>query len=296
MPTEIPIYSAAGELVNSITVPHDLEYESGRTSAAGDVYYKGAGLPYQHHCTLDGSAPGVVGPSEVFYAGYVTEDPRLKGKHGIVQQRYQPYFSDWIGSCGPKEEKIIENSKRFPLSAVEVVDHVMWDADHRQSYYVLRYGGTRDKFIPDGDTEALVELLRVMLRFGWNFPWDKAAIRDITADGRVSDVADMFRSKKLNHQLGTVYAVLYSLNKLARAQYRGFSTFDPITASMLFLGECGVLKHWKLRNMGHREIQMQGYRLLVSGNTCAGIEDKEFGRRVQQEYQRRMLASVNGGV
>jgi len=292
VPSEIPVYSADGKLVGGFTVPHDLEYESGRTSYAGDVYCKGVGVPYRHHCTLDALAPGIVGPSEVFYAGFVAEDPRLVGKHGIFQQRYQPYFSDWIGACGPKEEKIIPNSKHFPLSAVDVLQHVIWDTANRQSYYVLRYKGAREKFIPNGDPDALVALLKTMVRFGWNFPWDKTAIRDITADGQVSDVADMFRSKKLSHQLGTVYAVFYSLNKLARAQYRGFSTFDPITASMLFLGECGVLKHWKLKNMGHKEIQVHGYKLLVSGNTCAGIEDKEFGRRVQEEYRRRMIRSI----
>jgi len=293
MATTIPIYDPAGDQVDSITVPHNLVYESGRTSVAGDVWYKGAGIPYRCHLSHDPRARGVYGPAKVFYAGYLVIDPVFHGKHGIFQQRYQPYFSDWIGSCGPKEGAILKNSREFPLSAVEVIDYVMFDPENRQSYYVLRYTGKRERFIPDGQVEALLDLLRVMVRFGWNFPWDKAAIRDITADGRISDVADMFRSTKLEHRLGTVYSVFYSLFKLAPELYRRISDAAPVFASVVALNEFGVRFGGRLgKRESAKDMSARALKLLVAGRTCAGIEDRQFGDQVRRAYAQRLAQAM----
>ena len=61
-----------------------------------------------------------------------------------------------------------------------------------------------------------------MLDSEWNFLWDKGSINDITPDGLVSDVADLFISDELEHQFGSVYSVLYSLHSMSRRKYNEF--------------------------------------------------------------------------
>jgi len=294
--TEIPVYNRQGEHVASFTVPHDIEFVSGRTSRSGDIFYKGVGAPYRCHFTRDPEAPGVRGRADVFYAGFWAVDPCFEGKYGIFQQRYQPYFRDWIGACGPKEEKIVPHSRDFPLSAITVVDQVTFDRQHRQSYYVLKYKTGREPFLEGGDFQVLQELLKTMIRFGWNFPWDKAAIRDVTKDGMISDVADLFRSKKLKHQLGTVYAVIYSLHSLLPAQYRNlFGNTTPIYASVSLLAELGVkLPGSMAGKKTKREISQAALKLLVEGRSCAGIEDKVFGETVREQYRNQIKEKMQG--
>ena len=45
-------------------------------------------------------------------------------------------------------------------------------------------------------------------------PWDKSSVMDISAKSLVTDVADLFYSDKLYHQLGSVYSILYSLGQV----------------------------------------------------------------------------------
>jgi len=130
--TVIPIYSAQGNKTGKISVHGDLEFVAGRTSRVGNTYYKGLGAQYKSHLTFDANEPGVVERSKVFYCGYHTVSPAYRGKFGIIQRRYQPYFSDFIGSCGPKELNILKNSKEFGMSAVEVKDFVEYDPKHHQ--------------------------------------------------------------------------------------------------------------------------------------------------------------------
>ena len=61
-----------------------------------------------------------------------------------------------------------------------------------------------------------------MLKNKWNFLWDKASINDVNAKGMITDVADLFISDKIEHQLGTVYSIFYSLAKIDQKKYFEF--------------------------------------------------------------------------
>jgi hypothetical protein len=221
---------------------------------------------------------GVTRRSDVFYCGYHAVSPAYTGKYGIIQRRYQPYFSDFIGSCGPKELAILRNSKEFMLSAVEVKDYIEYDPKHHQYYFVLNYKNGRSDYLDGGKPEALLELLKYMATEGWCFPWDKTSIKDIGADGLVHDVADLFRSKDVVNVFGSTYSVLYSLSKLSPEKYEEVTSIPPILATAMILNTCGF------------EIspdEEDGYyikNLLIPGRNCAHVENKSIGDNVKAQY------------
>jgi hypothetical protein len=221
--TEIFVYNTEGKIVNNLKIDDELTYLSGRVHKGKTVYYKGLGVPYSGHSVMNINSYddySNVQKSNVFYIGYAVSKKCFEGKTGIFQERYQPFFPDFIGSCGIKEGTIVLNSSTFKLSSVDVIDCVEYDAENQQYYYSLDYRCGRKSYLNhDGDPYKLVELIDYMLVNDWNFLWDKGSINDISFDGRVSDVADLFVSKDLKHKLGTVYSVLYSLEKLDRKKY-----------------------------------------------------------------------------
>lgn len=214
--TVIPIYDAQGQLVNQLEINDTLTFVNGRVSKGQELYYKGVGAPYRGHFILDDFDPAeydVLGMTDVFYLGTQVSKHAFQNKFGIFQVRYQPFFPDFIGACSIKERAITGNAQAFKLSSVEVVDVVNYDRHNQQYYFRMRYDCGRRSYLQGGSPAKLKNLLDYMLRSDWNFLWDKAAINDISWDGRVSDTADLFQSDELEHQLGTVYAVLYSLAK-----------------------------------------------------------------------------------
>jgi len=222
------VYNAAGVEVDRHSINDELTYVDGRVHRGKNCYYKGVGVPYTQH-TLDRSAiPDfteyeVLCDSNLIYIGPVVSKRCFVGKTGVFQELYQPFYPDFIGSCSIKEGLIVINSLTFEKSSVEVFDCIEFDKQNQQHYYILDYNcGRRHYAVHDGKPQDLRELVDFMLQNNWNFLWDKQAIKDITADGRVSDVADLFQSNELKHKLGTVYAVLYSLGNLYPEKYQEF--------------------------------------------------------------------------
>ena len=121
----IPVYDTKGSIADTIQFPENIEYISGRTSVGDSgIYYKGAGATYVGHCVLDKNCGlSVIQPSDVFYYGWVVENPVWVGKFGVFNAPLQPYFSDLVGACGPKEESIIKKSTGCPVSNVDVVGY-----------------------------------------------------------------------------------------------------------------------------------------------------------------------------
>jgi hypothetical protein len=228
------------------------------------------------------------------------------GKSGIFQVPYQPYFSDFIGSCGPKELKLLKNSREFEKTGVEVVDYVEYDAANLQYYFTVKYSCNRKKFLPDGDIKRLLELVFFMVNADWNLPWDKSSISDISEDARVFDVADMFRSSHLVHKLGTVYSIFYSLAQLSKPKYlelldcigldeRYIDDTFTVLVALRFLTDAGFSYY----DMIPPEIESDNNMLrwfmignvLAQGRNCAHQEFPEYGERVREQYRDRIFAN-----
>jgi hypothetical protein len=222
----VPIFNADGNQVNQLSINDDLQYVGGRVYRGNQHYYKGVGVPYIAHSLLHPDTTGqyeMIRKSGVFYLGYKVKKKAFVGKTGIFQERYQPFFPDFIGACSIKEGTIVINSISFERSSVDVLDCIQFDEVNQQHYYILDYRCERKHYLTDnGDPQQLIELLRYMISSQWNFLWDKGSINDITHDGRVSDVADLFKSDHIDHQLGTVYSVLYSMGRADQYKYQEF--------------------------------------------------------------------------
>jgi len=283
--TVIPIYNTDGVMVNTLEIDDNLSFVSGRVSKGNTCYYKGVGSPYAGCSMLTPNGHKVISKSSVFYYGYNVINEKLQGKFEIFQEKFQPYFSDFIGSCGPKELRLINNSKQFKRSSVEVLDYVEYDKPNKQYYFKVNYLCGRHKYLEEGKGKQLAELLDYLAVSGWNFPWDKTSINDVTYDGRVSDVADMFESKQLKHRLGTIYSVLYSLGKLDNVKYQEFlaasnykhrNDMDYIFIALSLLDKNGVNIDGLLPKKSDSEYEIYRHILeqhLIQGRNCAYIKD-----------------------
>jgi hypothetical protein len=292
----IPIYNKEGNQVFDITIDDSINYISGRVSQSDKgYYYKGVGVPYKAHAVVNpGPALNILGRDPVFYCGYSCERPQWKGKVGIFQDRYQPYFSDFIGSCGPKELKLIKHSELFERSSVKVLDCIEYDEKNNQRYFIVDYKCGRRRYISEGNPKELSDLISYMIVSDWNFPWDKTAINDISFDGRVSDVADMFISSKLKHKVGTVYSILYSLSKLSPIKYSDLLKYlgmkhnndmDYLFIAASLLDKNGI----NISNLFKGSTEYKVYRnillnYLMEGRNCGHVEDKKHGDKVMQQY------------
>ena len=138
--TVIPIYSVNGDFVNELVIKEKLNYISGRVSKGKQHYYKGVGMPYSHHykrdiSNLSSNEYNFLGHTNIFYLGYGVENKSWKNKFGIFQERYQPFFPDYIGGCGIKERAITPNSTAFKKSSVDILDVILYDKENQQYYF-----------------------------------------------------------------------------------------------------------------------------------------------------------------
>ena len=184
--TVIPIYSVNGDFVNELVIKEKLKYISGRVSKGKQHYYKGVGMPYSHHykrdiSNLSSNEYNFLGHTNIFYLGYGVENKSWKNKFGIFQERYQPFFPDYIGGCGIKERAITPNSTAFKKSSVDILDVILYDKENQQYYFKMDYRCNRKNYIKDnGSPEKLCELIEYMIDNDWNFLWDKNSINHIT--------------------------------------------------------------------------------------------------------------------
>lgn len=272
----------------------NLEPVSGRTSKGEKGYYKGLGCKYLHHASLENTNNyKVLGKNAVFYYGYDIQNENWIGKEGIFPERFQPYFSDWIGACGKKERNIFDASK-FSRSAIVVDDCVDIDKEAEQMYFRLNYVSPRIPFLKLGNLKGLADLLKAMLTEGWNFPWDKAAIRDINSEGYVTDVADMFKSQEVTHQFGTIYSVLYSLFSLNTDYYiqlvkslgmvySGIGDIPFVCLRILNMHGVNIEGKEITKTKGDFYIHLIG-NILLRGRNCASVEDINAGDAVMISY------------
>jgi len=191
--TDILVYDSIGNVVNSICIDDNLEYVDGRVCKGNQVYYKGLGVPYtSHHTDLQVSDEyDIISESPIFYLGTQVSKKCFQGKVGIFQEKFQPQFTDWIGSCGIKELNILENlydEPSFEKNSIDVLGYETIDESSEQYYLKVLYHCDRIFYMQQPHSHKLRELLDYMIVNNWNFPWDKNSISDISYNGLVTDV------------------------------------------------------------------------------------------------------------
>jgi len=310
---EIFIHNSEGTPYKSFTVDDDIEFLGGRVSKGKKVYYKGIGVPYKFHNISELTDEyEYIEETDIFYLGPKVSKKCFQGKFGVFEELYQPFFPDHIGACSGKEGPIVLNSMKFKLSSVEVYDCIPIDEETEQYYYIVDYKCKRKRYLDEGLNKNLSEgdpyklrtLIDYMLCNDWNSLWDKNAIRDVTVDGRISDVADLFESSELKHKLGTVYSHLYSLSKWNKWKYKEFldinglqhpdslGEFWYIYNSICLLNEAGISTS---ELFPHSDI-MDNYKhtvinyLMDGRNTayCSCFAYIDQGNKVMEEYKERV--------
>jgi hypothetical protein len=297
--TIVPIYDAQGIQVNQLNVDDDIQYVNGRVQRGKKCYYKGIGIPYRYHTMLEfDDQYDVLEKTDIFYLGYQVSKKCFKDKTGIFQEKYQPFFSDFIGTCGVKEGTIVLNSTIFEFSSVDVLDYVLYDEENVQSYYMLDYNCGRLSYLKnDGEPSRLRDLLDYMIQNNWNFLWDKGAISDVSPNGTVSDVADLFISDTLSHKLGTVYSILHSLMKLNPDKYMEFLQVNDLkhfdqrslvfnSIELLWRNGIDVSEFFKYNKMNQNYKHIVLNYLIVGKNCayCACDLYKDNGEKVKDQY------------
>ena len=309
--TVIPIYSVNGDFVNELVIKEKLKYISGRVSKGKQHYYKGVGMPYSHHykrdiSNLSSNEYNFLGHTNIFYLGYGVENKNWKNKFGIFQERYQPFFPDYIGGCGIKERAITPNSIAFKKSSVEILDVILYDKENQQYYFKMDYRCNRKNYIKDnGSPEKLCELIEYMIDNDWNFLWDKNSINDITPEGLVSDVADLFISDELEHQFGSVYSVFYSLHKSCQKSYEEFLKYMGLKhtdkKSFVFntikiLDDNGIdTKPLTIHDNDNANYVHSIMYYLLNGKNCAYCSCDMFlaeGELVKKDYWNKFMQEV----
>jgi hypothetical protein len=230
---DVLVYDTTGNVVNNIHIDDNLEYVDGRVYKGSQIYYKGVGVPYtSHHTDLQISDEyDIISESPIFYLGTQVSKKCFQGKVGIFQEKFQPQFTDWIGSCGIKELNILENlydEPSFEKNSIDVLGYETIDESSEQYYLKVLYQCNRIFYMQQPQSHKLRELLDYMITNNWNFPWDKNSISDISYSGLVTDVADIFNSDQLMHKIGTVYSVLYSLHNSSYEEYITFCEFNGL--------------------------------------------------------------------
>jgi hypothetical protein len=292
---EVKVFDRNLKCLAEVPLPERVYWVSGRSGVGGSrLWYKGIGTLYEKHFVKEVNGCRVV--SSATYGGYEVQYLPWVNRFGIFQERNQWYFSEWIGGAGRREAKIIKNAEEFPFSAVKVVGVVPIIDGH--SVYVMEIRGGKGVC---RDVKKILMLLGVMLKGGWNFPWDKGAMRDVNGEGLVTDVADLFRSEDVKHKFGTVYSVLYSMRQLLPEVAKEFEKEVGVSLElkelpfsclrvMRKLG-CDISEVWNRKEIDYdwEEYKRLVLDVLIEGVNCAGLEFPEHGEEVRKWYRQTFL-------
>jgi len=296
--TDIPYYDKDGNIVNYITINDDVTYSEGRVSKGSNAFYKGAGIPYSGHYVekVDFDEEEYIRLSNIFYMGKKVIKNSFRDKFGIFQLPYQIIFTDFIGACGVKELSIIENSELFERSSVDILDVVNFDKVNHQYYFKLNYKCDRKRYLTNGQPNELSNLIDYMLINDWNFPWDKNTITDISYNGLITDVADIFKSNTLTSKLGTVYSMLYSLGRTNFNKYIEFNTFNNLyhldTSSFIFnslelLRRSGIdLSLFYISDDKKINYEYIVKNFLITGRNCGDCCFIDKGNEIRTQYNK----------
>lgn len=285
---QVIIYDSDGIPIDGFEINDTISSIDGRVSLGEKKFYKGIGVEYSGHWTTQPNERHVnVTKSDVFYVGYHVYDMNYIGKRGIFKERYQPQFTDFIGGCGVKELSIIENSMFFDKSSVQVIKSHKIDGD--QYWFELDYKCRRRKYLSGGFPLKLIELMEYMLKSDWNFVWDKDSITDISYNGLVTDVADIFYSNTMESKFGTVYSIIYSLGRqdhkmyqdlIKRLRLKHTNNQDYVFNTVKILKKCGIAVD-QIEQLNYKQILLN---YLVVGRNCGHCVLDGLGEQIKQQY------------
>lgn len=298
--TDIKIYDADGNIKDALIINDEIDFSvvDGRVFKGTKCYYKGIGVPYQFHfipeISYNENQYNALEMSDVFYMGLRVEKKTFIGKRGIFQEPFQTMFSDFIGTCGVKELSIIENSMFFEMSSAEILESVNYDTENMQYYFKVNYKCGRSKYIETGDPYKLRSLIEYMLSSNWNIIWDKDSITDISANGMVTDVGELFVSNTLENKFGSVYSILYSLGKRNFNKYIEFLNVYNLNhedeMSYVF-NSAEILKKNNIdtKKMFPTNFMVDNYKYIVlnyllTGRNCGHCSFVDFGDKIRNEY------------
>jgi hypothetical protein len=299
--TIVPIHDDKGNEVDRLDIDDNLEFLAGRVTKGDKYFYKGLGVKYKCHVLppiedpkqLDGYTI-VDNNLKVFYLGPLVSKDCFAGKYGIFREIYQPQFTDFIGTCGVKELSIIENSEEFERSSAQIIKAVNYDTEFNQYYFKIDYKCKRVKYKENGEPLELYALLEYMVKTDWNFVWDKNAIGDVSYNGLVTDVGDLFKSRTLSNKLGTVYAALYSLSTNNYYKYMEFiskqrlfhdSRMAYVFNSVALLERFGVdTREFYVSNDRVENYKHIVLNYLVSGRNCGDCCFISVGDEIREQY------------
>ena len=292
------VYDNYGKRIDHMAIADSLEYIDGRVWKGKKHYYKGVGVPYNGHYSLQtiDSDYEIKTHSGIFYLGNLVYKKQFKGKIGVFTEKYQPQFSDYIGACGVKELDIIHNSVEFERSSVEVYDVNNFIQNPNQYYLMLDYKCKRIPYSEQSKARHLYELLEYMIINDFNFIWDKNVITDISHRGLVTDVADIFKSKALKHKVGTIYSVMYSLSKYSMKAFKDFVDYADLKSGSgldLTLNAIPLLRRFDVNvesllkdNVWDTYVNMtENY--LIEGKNCGDCSFVGLGDEIRKEYHER---------
>lgn len=281
----IPIYTSTGEKVNEIKLPEKIVPIPSKRGgfAKSGTYYKGSGIIYCNHLVNVLSADEkLIGKTKIIYEKYLVCYPKIVGKFGIFTFPHQAIFSDFEGACGKKEQKLITNQQIFERSAIYEIIDIIPTGIPEHNIYAYRLKNVK------GGIKDTIQLIEYVLIHDFNTAWDKNLWGDIYCFGYVRDVADWFVSDKLNHKLGTIYALLNSLYQTDLYLYAlllkdmlGMYTFDKyliVYFSILIVKKyCPQL--FKNLDLDFKELKADVYEklltLLFSGRACCHLENEK---------------------
>lgn len=296
------VYDKEGALIDQVDLKDSCSFISGRVWKGNKGFYKGIGCPYSGH-NLDpfkslSSTQKLIRSSDVFYMGDFVSDSKFEGKTGVFQIKYQPQFEDFVGSCGVKELSILEHSEYFEKSSVEVLKSVCYDKENSQYFFILNYKCNRVSFLERGSNKKLYELLEYMISNHWNFIWDKNSITDVSYNGLVTDVADIFGSKELKHKIGTVYSILYSLCNANKKRYVNFLKLCGMSHGHQMDFVLNSIRLLNKFNIDTQEVMKYNEtdtyvnivkNYLIEGKNCGDCSFVGLGEEIRQTYRRTVL-------
>ena len=300
----VNVHNAQGSVVNQLNIDDDIEFVDGRVSKGKTHYYKGVGLPYTSHFVkqFHPKEYDFVKNTDIFYLGAEVSKKCFQDKFGIFQEKYQPQFEDYIGSCGVKELDIIGNSMDCEKSSVKVIKSHRYDEENQQYYFELDYKCNRIGYIQSGRVKSLYELLEYMMTDNWNFIWDKNTITDISYNGLITDVGDIFQSSQLSAKLGTIYSVLYSLAHNDKKKFGFFLKYGKLQHKTPMDFVMNSLKLMRKFGIDISEIERNSDRdtyinavtnYLIVGKNCGDCSFVDLGNQIREQYKENVKIQLN---
>ena len=123
--------------------------------------------------------------------------------------------------------------------------------------------------------------------------WDKNSITDVSYNGLVTDVGDVFRSSELRSKVGTIYSILYSLYYENKKKFNHFMSYsklkhndgmDFIFNTIKLLERYGIDTSTLKRDTRENTYINTVLNYLVIGKNCGHCSYVGLGEEISKQY------------